>query len=150
MKAKISSIFNTPADRAWSAIKESKTLLFVIKGFLGFKGADTFPEKWIEGQTEITRILFFGIIPGWKHKLHFAEISDVKREQFTEEGGGLISQWNHLIKVEPINSSQCRYTDEIDIKAGIFTPLVCFYARVFYRYRQLRWRKLIKNDYNIA
>jgi hypothetical protein len=150
MKAKISSTFNTPADRAWSAIRESKTLLFVTKGFLGFQGAEKFPEKWVEGRTEKTRLLFFGVIPGWNHQLHFTEISDVKREQFTKEGGGLISQWNHLIKVEPINSSQCQYTDEIEIKAGIFTPLVWLYANTFYHYRQFRWRKLINSGYNIA
>ncbi len=139
MKAKISSTFNTPADRAWSAIRESKTLLFVTKGFLGFQGAEKFPEKWVEGRTEKTRLLFFGVIPGWNHQLHFTEISDVKREQFTMAGGGLTSQWNHLIKVTPINSSQYQYTDATDIKAGLFTPLVCLHATTIYHYIQFCW-----------
>ena len=149
MKAIITSTMNIPADEAWSAIRESKTLLFITKGFLEFEAAENFPKRWIEGQTVKSKLLFFGKFPGWVHQLHFTEISDEKREQFTKEEGGLISQWNHLIKVVPINGKQCKYTDEIHIRAGVFTPIVWLYAKVFYRYRQCRWKKLIRNDYKV-
>ncbi len=148
MKVRIASTFNTPAGQAWMAVRESKTLIYVTKGFLGFKGAEMFPVRWEKGRTEKARLLFFGIIPGWSHRLRFTEISDEKNQLLTEEGGGIISQWNHLIKVEQKDEQSCVYTDEIEIKAGILTPLVWMYANIFYRYRQHRWTKLIENRYD--
>ncbi len=38
--------------------------------------------------------------------------------------------------------SRSRYSDVIDIDAGILTPLVWGFAHLFYHYRQMRWRKL--------
>jgi hypothetical protein len=150
MRAKISSVFNTSADAAWAAVKKSKTLLYVTKGFLEFKGSEKFPEEWIEGRTETMRLIFFKSVPGWRHQIHFTEINNDKRLLSSEECGGLVSQWNHIITVELLNVSQCTYTDDIDIKAGIFTPFVWMYAHIFYRYRQIRWRVLINREYNIA
>ncbi len=147
MKACISSTLNTSADQAWSAVKQSKTLLYVTKGVLGFKDSEHFPKEWVQGRTEHTRLMFFGVIPGWKHELAFTEVNDSQRRQFTQEGGGLIPQWNHEIKVDSIADNQCQYTDTIDIEAGILTPAVWLYAQMFYRYRQLRWKSLINRNF---
>ncbi len=148
MKARISSTLNTPVEDAWSAIKQSKTLIFVTKGFLGFKEFKHFPEEWVEGNTEHTKLMFFGVIPGWQHRLHFSRISNKHRELLTNEGGGLIPHWQHRMKVTPISATHCIYLDEIDVKAGAFTLPVWLYANIFYRYRQRRWKKLIKNEYS--
>ena len=51
--------------------------------------------------------------------------------------------WNHLIRIEPEGAGS-RYTDEIEIGAGPLTPLISLYAKLFYRYRQRRWRKLAR------
>jgi len=40
----------------------------------------------------------------------------------------------------------CSYTDEVEIEAGVFTPLVWLYANLLYRYRQLRWKVLISKQ----
>ncbi|WP_220348675.1 hypothetical protein [Alkalilimnicola ehrlichii] len=127
-------------------MKQSNTLLYVTKGFLGFSGSDRFPREWREGATEETRLLFFGVVPGWRHRLTFQEISDAKRELATCEGGGLVPIWNHLIKVEELEGQACRYTDDVEIQAGPLTLLVWLYANVFYRYRQWRWRSLLKRS----
>ena len=147
MKARITSILNTPTEKAWAAVKQSKTLTYIAKGFLHFEGAENFPHEWVQGKTEQCRLIFFGFIPAWQHALKFIRIDNHKHQLFTEEAGGLIPQWNHLIKVEPLTEFNCRYTDEIDIKAGIATPLVWLYAHAFYRYRQHRWKKLIHARY---
>jgi len=147
MKARISNVFATSSEQAWRAVKQSRTLSYITKGFLHFEGADHFPLEWKQGKTEQCRLIFFGFIPAWQHLLKFTLIDNQNHLQFTEETGGLIPQWNHLIKVETLTETRCRYTDEIDIKAGIFTPLVWLYAHIFYRYRQHRWKKLIRANY---
>ena len=88
--------------------------------------------------------MFFGLVPAWKHSITFQKIDDSKRVLFTKEGGGLVPVWNHLIQVTPEQNGTCRYTDDVDVKAGVLTLLVWLFANIFYRYRQLRWRILLR------
>jgi len=88
--------------------------------------------------------MLFGFIPLWKHQLYFAEIDSVERHLSTQEHGGLVSVWNHQILVHDISNNKSRYEDIVDIEAGLFTPLVWFFAQVLYRYRQKRWKRLLR------
>lgn len=143
MKAVIKSELNIAAIKAWELVQQSNTLIFVCKGLLSFAGSSEFPQRWREGDTINTRLYFFGIIPGWKHALHFTSISDNSMVIYTEEKGGIVQNWKHEIKFETISESTCLYTDSVDIKAGVFTPLIWLYAHILYRYRQYRWKYLI-------
>ena len=60
----------------------------------------------------------------------------------SHEYGGMIRCWDHTIKVISADSC-CEYSDEITIDAGSMTILVWIYANIFYRYRQMRWRRLL-------
>jgi hypothetical protein len=145
MKVSVSSQINIPAHSAWVLVKRSSTLAFVTRGLMGFRSeSKNFPEFWVEGSSEQMRIYLFGFIPAWKHRIFFNEISSSKMRMLTEESGGLITTWNHLILVESKSNSQCLYTDTVEIDAGLLTPFVWMYASAFYRYRQLRWHKLAK------
>ncbi|CAA0092685.1 Uncharacterised protein [BD1-7 clade bacterium] len=150
MRAKTSSILNAPADDVWPLVKKSSTLFYVTKGFLGFADADQFPHEWREGVTKSTRLLFFGFLPAWKHRIGVQKINDSEHLMYTNEGGGLVPTWNHLIKVEPLSAHTCRYIDDVEIKAGLLTPLTWVYAKMFYRYRQWRWRSLLNSEHRNA
>ena len=145
MKVSVSSTLNCPTDKVWQLVTKSSTLLFVTKGFMGFRSlSGEFPSYWREGETERMRILLFGFIPAWKHEIHFKEVNTSKKQLLTNEVGGLISTWNHLMSVQPITSDTCQYDDIVEIQAGVFTVFVWLYANMFYRYRQYRWKKLVK------
>ena len=58
------------------------------------------------------------------------------------EHGGPVTAWDHRLTFEPTSPTSCRYTDAVDIRAGVITPLVALYAHFIYRYRQARWRAL--------
>lgn len=142
MKAIINTELNIPSEDAWFLVKQSKTLIYVCKGLLAFNGSNSFPEQWREGAIIHTRLLFFGVIPAWQHSLRFESISNELKIILTQEKGGLVQSWNHEIKVEEKSSTSCIYTDTVDIKAGLFTPLVWLFASFLYRYRQRRWKLL--------
>ena len=144
MIATIQTYFETSADRAWEVLKKKDTFLFITHGFLGFMGAKNWPEKFYEGLEINTRFVFFHILPAWKHKLYVVKLDDINKELYSNENGGPIKTWNHLIKIAPITDQRCKYSDEVEIKAGFLTPVVWAYAHVFYRYRQHRWKKLIQ------
>lgn len=56
----------------------------------------------------------------------------------------LISKWDHWISVEPDMDSGTRYTDEVEVSAGVMTPLIWAFAQTFYGHRQRRWRGLAR------
>jgi hypothetical protein len=147
MKVSISSNIAVSADEAWKLVKRSSTLLYVTRGLMGFKSlTSNLPSEWQQGNTEKLRIMLFGIIPAWSHQISFKDISDSKMAMLTHESGGVVKTWNHNISVKPVDNNSCYYTDDVEIKAGIFTPIIWLYAHMFYRYRQLRWRFLVKQS----
>jgi|SRR5690606_26722648 len=144
MKLKESTELSASANRVWELVKLSGTLVYVSRGLLGFAGAERFPLEWEEGMEVETRLLFLGVLPGWRHRLTFAEVDDARRTLATREEGGPVRRWNHVISVAPLDSQRCRYTDEVEIEAGPFTPFVWLFANIFYRHRQRRWRSLLE------
>ncbi len=120
------------------------TFLYTTRGAFGYKGADRWPEELHEGQEIQDRILFFRLIPAWRHHLRLVRVDEKRREILSQERGGFIRAWNHRIHIEPENTARCRYTDEIEIRAGVLTPLVWAFAHLSLRYRQLRLRRLIQ------
>lgn len=141
----VQTTLDAPSDVIWAAVKTSSAFLYVTRGFLGFSGADRFPAQWREGDTIHTRMWFFQLIPApWMHHLRVERVNEATCEIQSREHGGFIATWDHLIHVKEIPDGHAHYTDQIVIKAGLFTPLVYLFAHAFYRYRQARWRRLAR------
>ena len=145
MIATIQTYFDIPANKAWNILKKKDNFLYITRGLLGFAGKKEWPETFFQGQEIHTRLIFFHIVPAWKHVLKIVRLDDNLMELFSNEKGGFISTWNHLIKIEPVSADRCNYKDQIDIQAGWMTLGVWLYAQAFYRYRQYRWKRLIRN-----
>jgi hypothetical protein len=142
---RVSTELDIPAELAWQTVKKPETFRYVVRGVLGVRQLDDVPDDWGEGLTVRVRLLFFHVIPAWKHEIRVARIDEGAREIYTNERGGPVRHWNHRITVVPRSAERCLYTDEIEIRAGPLTPVVWVYAHVFYRYRQRRWRKLARS-----
>ena len=144
MIAKIQTYFDAPAEDAWELLKKRDTFLYITWGFLGFAGNKAWPERFFPGQEIHTRLIFFHILPTWRHVLRVVRMEDRLMELYSNEQGGFIRTWNHLIKIEHESDGRCRYMDRIEIDAGWMTLGVWLYAHVFYQYRQYRWKRLIR------
>ena len=129
---------------AWDTVKKPETLRYITKGLLGFRVETELPEYYDAGETYRVRLLFFGFIPAWWHEIHIVQLDDTHREILTEEHGGAVKEWRHRITVDERGPWKSHYTDEIEIAAGVLTPVVWAYAQFLYRYRQRRWRKLAR------
>jgi len=132
------------AELVWNAVKTPAAFRTVTRGLLRLPVIANRDGEWREGETVIGWVFLFGFVPFSRHHLHIAAIDNEHRVLRSQEHGGLVHQWNHEIEVEPISASHCRYTDRIEIDAGLFTPVVVAYARAFYALRQRRWRKLAR------
>jgi hypothetical protein len=129
---------------AWDTVKQPETLRYVTKGLLGFRPEGELPKHFNAGETYRVKLLFFGFVPAWWHEIRIERLDDAEREILTSEGGGAVKEWRHRITVDERGPWRSWYTDEIAIKAGVLTPLVWAYAQLFYRYRQMRWRRLAR------
>lgn len=100
------------------------------------------PEQVAQGEEISARLCFFGCVPAWKH--HIRLVSITPREIYSNEHGGPVSVWNHRLTFEPISDDTCRYTDEVEVHAGVATLPTILFAHAMYRWRQWRWRRLAR------
>lgn len=113
------------------------------------KGGAQLPAIWREGEYRAGMWLF-GVIPiGWQAVV----ISHPEPEgavRFVRDNGygPLIKRWDHWISIAPAPSGPgTAYTDTVTIEAGLLTPLIAAFARVFYAHRQRRWRALARSEF---
>ncbi len=132
-----------PAAAAWGLLKQRDTFLFITRGAVRYRGADTWPQTLMaEGVKIETVVHLLGFLPGSRHSFRIVRVDELAREVATEESGGFIRGWNHSMRVEEAGDKDCVYHDRVELRAGFLTPIVWLIASVFYRYRQHRWRRL--------
>jgi hypothetical protein len=139
-----STRLKAPADVIWGAVKTPAVFRRVTRGLLRMAVIQDRDDQWHEGETVVGWVFLFGAVPFSRHHLHVERIDETSRVLSSREYGGLIRVWNHDINVTPVDESSCLYRDHIEIRAGLFTPVVVLYAHWFYLMRQRRWRVLAK------
>jgi hypothetical protein len=142
----VSTTLLAPADVVWDVVQAPEAFRYVTRGLVSFPAADGV-STWQEGETVSGPLRLFGVLPVSRHHITLTELDPVRRRLRTHEHGGLIRAWIHDIEVDDHpsgRSDRCRYTDRIDIDAGWATVGVAAFARVFYRIRQSRWRRVAR------
>ena len=137
-------------DEVWDRVQTSALLDHIAAPLVRFAPFDgDFPERWSEGNYR-SRLLAFGFLPIGEQTIGIEYTpAEGERRILRDNGHGtLMKRWDHWIFVEPAGAGT-RYVDRVDIEAGIFTPFIALYARVFYAHRQCRWRKLVETDFAV-
>ena len=62
----------------------------------------------------------------------------------------MLSTWDHRITIEETDDGRTRYTDAVEVGAGLLTPAFWVLAHLLYRYRQYRWGRLVRNGYDYS
>lgn len=135
---------DAPADVVWSALSSPAAFVLVANGMIRFPAAERALGPWREGDVVEGWTFLFGVLPWSRHHLRLHAIDATSRTLESREHGGLVRRWDHTIVVTPLGARRCRYEDRIEIDAGVLTPVVVAFARVFYRYRQRNWRQLAR------
>jgi hypothetical protein len=134
-----STVLAAPADLVWAAVRTPQAFRFVTAGLVDWRPIHGRTEPWKVGESGTGWLLLAGVVPFSRHRIRVVEIDDEKRLLRSDESGGVIRSWRHDIVVESLDVEQARYTDVVEIDAGLLTPLVAGFAWAFYRLRQRRW-----------
>lgn len=148
----VTTTLDAPPEAVWPALLTHAGLRHVTRGLVRLDGLDG-PEtpdgtvanaaRWLPGTTVTGRLRVLGM-PFSRHSITIESIDHERHRLQSDERGGPIRSWRHLITVEPVADlpMRSRYTDRIEIRAGFLTPVVALFALGFYRIRQRRWRLL--------
>jgi hypothetical protein len=140
----IETILPTETDRVWPAMLSPVTFLYVCKGLFGFPALSGRSEPLRPGERGTGWLFAFHLIPAYRHTIEIVAVDEAGKTVRTHEHGGILKAWNHTLHVEPVDERSCRYSDTVDIDAGVATTLVAAVAIGIYRYRQRRWHKLVR------
>lgn len=140
----------TSAERAWAAVLQPRLLDHVAWPVQTFEPLDppVLPRVWSDGRY-VVRLRLFGLVPLGRQTIGISIVErGPARYRLRDDGhGDLIRSWDHLITITPVSATHCRYVDEVEVRAGVLTPLVAAFAWVFYWHRQRRWRALVAQDF---
>lgn len=147
MKVRLTTRIDLPADEVWRRLIMPETLAAISSPVIRFQ----FPEgdkpmKWADGEVVEPKLYMFGVIPLGKQSIvpsiHLSEREPWPKVLRDNGHSWLIETWDHWIHVKPDAEGGTRYRDEVEVRAGMITPLIWMFARLFYAHRQRRWRKL--------
>lgn len=146
MKITVTSMFDLPFETTRKLIFQPATMQTVASPVMQFKpiSPTKLPEQWQTSEIYRIKLYAFGFVPlGWY---------DIKIEIDKDEKdicigrdrghGQAVNVWNHAIIIER-QENKTKYSDEVDVHAGLFTPFVAGFAKLFYRHRQKQWKKII-------
>ncbi|MEO1251918.1 MAG: hypothetical protein AAFW81_06190 [Pseudomonadota bacterium] len=141
-------------DRVWNEVHRPELLQWIAAPILRFTPVEPrrWPNRWTPGRYR-ARLWAFGFVPlgGQWVGIEYPEGPDIVdgRGVLRDNGSGaLIRTWDHWIFIEDLGDGRTRYTDRLDVEAGLITPFAWLFARLFYGHRQRRWKQLIAKDFS--
>lgn len=140
----VETVLPTTADRVWRAMLSPVTFLYVCKGLFAIPALAGRAEPLRLGERGTAWLFAFHLLPAYRHTIEVVHIDEADGTVRTHERGGILRVWNHTLHVEPIDEQSCRYSDTVEIDAGVATAIVARVASGIFRYRQRRWHKLVR------
>lgn len=145
MPVRISTQLPCTADELWQRISRPQSLRFVAAPMLTFTSVEpgVLDRPWEVERDYALNLSLFGLIPLGRHTIRLVTIDRDQRLIISRESGRLARVWNHHISFQELQPGLVNYTDEIEVRAGLLTPVIWVFAHLFYRHRQRRWRVLL-------
>ncbi len=138
------SVFPAAKQEVFGRLQKLETLQYISKPYATFESAEEDISVWTVGSTSSYRLKLFGFISCGTHTIHIARFDPEGIS--SREGNEHVQVWNHDIMLVPMDESHTEYTDRVEIKAGWKTLFVWLWANAFYRHRQRKWIRLLKDE----
>jgi hypothetical protein len=146
MRLERTSILEAPAARVAELMADPKTMDFVLGPVVMVDPLEpsALPARWVPGRYRV-RMWLFGLVPiGWQDIVIAEAPMDPARWCLHDAGRGqLARRWDHHLIVEALDARRARYTDRLEVDAGIATFLMWLFAHAVFAWRHHRWRRLV-------
>ena len=143
IKIIISSTLNNSAEKIWTKLLNIETLVEICKPMATFKSKLNDKEmKWEINKEYIFKLFIYGFLPFGDHKIILKKLDKENKIILSNEYNKIVKIWNHLIIMENIGENEIKYTDEVEIYAGILTLFTAIWAKLFYKHRQKKWKRI--------
>ncbi|MFN6945887.1 MAG: hypothetical protein ACK4ND_13140 [Cytophagaceae bacterium] len=151
MKVNIETSFNIGFPTAIKYVQYPSLLEYIVWPLMQFEPLEpiSFPSVWTEGMF-LVKMKLLGIVSLGTQYIQIELPPSESSGTFVirDNGSGqLIKVWDHIITIKKTGESTVSYRDEVTIKAGILTPFIWAFAYIFYKWRQFRWKKLVKGSF---
>jgi hypothetical protein len=136
-------------DEAWEQVQNSALVQHVAAPLIRFTPrGEPFPAHWQPREYRAWMWLY-GVIPlGWQAVVISYPAAEGTTRYLRDNGySPSIRRWDHRIAISPQAEGGTLYVDRVEIEAGLLTPLIAAFARVFYDHRQRRWRALARDRF---
>lgn len=140
----VTSDFEINIENVWCKIQDVDTLREICNPKASFVSCDDSPLIWGEGKSFLFKMYLHKVIPIGNHTINIIKMDKASREIVSNEYNKRVPIWNHYIKMEDIGKNITRYTDVVDLYAGLLTPFVTWWTVKFYKHRQRMWQKIAK------
>jgi len=152
MRLRRTSLLVCPVELCAREVARPASLLWVAAPLLTFWPLDppAFGPLWEPGPHRV-RLLLGGRLPVGEHTLDIEEVPSGPTGTVFHDAGHshLIKLWDHRIVLEDFHG-MTRYTDSVDVRAGVLTPAVWLFAHIFYGHRQRRWHRLVTRGFDYS
>ena len=149
MRVRLSTKLPISAEAAFALVCMPALLNHITAPLLRFVPLEpgAFPQTWQEGAYRV-RVMLGGLLPMGRQwiDISYVRTADGSFHMRDNGRGDLARRWDHRITITPDDKGGCTYVDDVEIEAGLLTPLLWAFARVFYGHRQRRWRKLVEKE----
>jgi len=124
--------YATDPDTLWQKVTDYTCLAKVMEGIIAFEGLPS--GRTFTGQKCEVMVSLFGKLPAQPYTMEILECDDDARILRSSEKGAGVKSWHHRLTVQSTPEG-ARLTDQIEIDAGLLTPLFAIWARYLYRAR---------------
>ncbi|MFN7056505.1 hypothetical protein [Hyphomonas sp.] len=143
----------SPPDDVWAAVLRPALMVHIARplAVMSLSGGAPWPDEWAPGEHRVD-VRLFGFLPvGWQViGIHLLPEENGVRRAEDRGYSPLIRRWHHVIEVAPAEAGGTRYTDRLDIDAGLLTPFVSLFARTLFAHRQRRLRRLAEAGFDFT
>lgn len=147
-RIRVQSCLPASREAIWAQLTTVGSLRFVCKPWVFFchRGKSPLGNDWKTGDVFPFFLWLYGILPGGRHTIRLEKIDRSNHAIQSRESGAVVSVWDHLITLHEVSANETLYTDQVDLYAGRFTPVVAWWAIRFYQHRQGRWVALLERS----
>ena len=141
----IAKVYPVSAQTLWADILDPVALAESMKGAFSYFGLPS--EPVFEGQRIVVSIKRWGWFPMGQWTMDVVKRDDERLILESREFGSLVRTYRHRLEIETLSEHESRYTDYLDLDAGLFTDMILptFVSMYEKRHRQ-RLKRLLARD----